>query len=181
MIVERHVHEDDELAQYLRKHLNIPLDWPEEAQLTAAHIADIASAAACDVAYDQAANSHLLDLIAALPLPGEDSFWTHLWQASGNAYLLPVNVKHAVSQAAHGESGLASHLLSFVAELNNDQRTAVARMIGDTLSDLAIEDDQHIGELWLRDAQITAWRVLLAGHSNGTKNRGQFFEAWQNA
>lgn len=181
MIVERHVHEDDELAQYLQQYLNIPLDWPEEAHLTAAHVANIASAAACDVAYDQAANSHLLDLIAALPLPGDDSFWTDLWHASGSSYLLPTNIRHAVVRAAHGESGLASFLMSFIADMNTEQRGAVAKLIGDTLADVAIEGAERIGELWLRDAESTAWRVLIARQNDTPKSRARFFEAWRNA
>ena len=150
--------------------------------MTAAHVANIASAAVCDVAYDQAANSHLLNLLAGLPLPGEDDFWRNLRNAAGtqNTYLLPANVKHMVSRAADGEGGLADHILCFINELSAEQRAEVAQVIGDTISGIGPGDARHTGELWLRDAEITAWRVVFARHRT-VKDRAEFFEAWRNA
>jgi hypothetical protein len=183
VIVDHDVHEDDELAKHLQQHLNIPLDWPVGG-LTVGHVANIAVAAACDVAYDQAAGSHLLDLLAALPLPGDGDggFWQELWTAAGsqNTNLHPTNVGPMVRFAAAGEGGLADHILSFINELNTDQRGDTARLIGSTLSGIGSSTAERTGELWLRDAEITAWRVLLARHQ-APKASAEFFHAWRNA
>jgi hypothetical protein len=187
VIVNRHVDEDDELARHLKQELNIPLDWPQDSPLTAQHVAEIASAAACDVAYDQAAGSHLLDLLAALPLPGTDEgqrFWGDLWFAVGsaNANLLPANVGPMVSRAAQGEGGLADHIMAFIDEMSDKERAAAAEVIGKAIADTGIRSAQRIGELWLRDAEITAWRVLLARrHQRSAEERREFFQAWRKA
>ena len=184
MIVKRYVHKDDELAQHLYDHLNVPLEWPDDS-LTAQHVANIAAAAACDVAYDQAAGGHLLDLIAALPLPDTDEgrgFWRDLWHAASteNAYLLPANVGPLIGFAENGESGLAGQVLSFISELTPDQRKAATEVIGRELQGFGLTPRQA-GELWLRDAEITSWRVQLASHRRfeTREQRQRFFEAWR--
>ncbi|GHC89525.1 hypothetical protein GCM10010349_77410 [Streptomyces flavofungini] len=80
--------EYDELEQHLVQNLNTPLDWPEDGGLTVSHVANIASAATCDSAYSRAANGHLIDLFAALPLPGTpegSTFWRRILDAAGEA------------------------------------------------------------------------------------------------
>lgn len=39
------------------------------------------------------------------------------------------------------------------------------------------------GELWLRDAEMSAWRVALAGRREfeAAQDRERFFEAWRRA
>lgn len=96
MIVRRYLDEDDELAQHLTHQLNTPMGWPEDGGLNTEHVAKIASAAACDVSYNQAANGHLVDLFAALPLPGTpegDEFWGSLRDVGGLAAwnIVPAN------------------------------------------------------------------------------------------
>lgn len=90
VIVRRYLHKDDELTQHLTRKLNTPLTWPEGGGLNTEHVAEIAAAAACDIAYNHAANGHLADLFAALPLPGTTEgreFWHSLREAGGMAAL----------------------------------------------------------------------------------------------
>ncbi|MFF8834321.1 hypothetical protein [Streptomyces sp. NPDC015130] len=191
MIVRRHFDEDGELAQYVRKELNTPLDWPEDAELNTEHVAEIAAAAACDVSYNQAANGHLVDLFAVLPLPdtpdGRD-FWDALRDAGGSAtlYVDPANAGGPFfGRLVKGnEGGIASRVLSFLGELDDPQRDAVAEVIGGAVGDVEIGSaSQYLGRLWMRDAEVSAWHVLLAKHrSHETEDdRKRFFEAWGNA
>jgi hypothetical protein len=62
-------------------------------------------------------------------------------------------------------TALARQVLSAVDEMTLPQRVAAGEVIGQAL----VESDhlpdlktQVIGELWLRDIELTAWRVLLA-------------------
>lgn len=191
MIIRRFLDEDDELAQHLVQQLNTPLDWPEGAGLTTGHVAKIASAAACDVSYNQAANGHLIDLFAALPLPGTpngNEFWVALGNAGGDAalYIDPGNMGGpSFDRLARGnEAGIADRVLSFLAELDDQQRDAVTKVIGDALAhDTLVAGGRYLGQLWLRDAETTAWHVLLAKRRlhETQDDRKRFLEAWANS
>jgi hypothetical protein len=113
-----------------------------------------------------AATGHLLGLLAALPAPTEagERFWSDLWRSSGTAYLLPVNMKAQVLRSLEGEgTALAKQILSAVDEMTPPQRVAAGEVIGQALAESDHLPDlktQVIGELWLRDLELTAWRVL---------------------
>ncbi|MFF4230863.1 hypothetical protein [Streptomyces sp. NPDC001820] len=196
MIVNRRIgseqpDEYDELEQHLTQKLNVPLDWPEDSGLTVSRVATIAAAATCDTAYSQAANGHLIDLFAALPLPGTaegQSFWKCIGDAGGSAAMTidPANMGGPFFDRIHNgnEGGIASRVLSFLEELTPSQRTAVAEVIGSVLDDGTIGvSGRYGGELWLRDAEMSAWRVVLAGRREfeTSQNRERFFEAWRRA
>ncbi|MEU9072379.1 hypothetical protein AB0D60_36520 [Streptomyces sp. NPDC048306] len=190
MIVRHFLDGDGELARHLAQQLNTPLDWPEDGGLTTGHVAKIASAAACDVSYSVAANGHLIDLFAVLPLPGTpagDKFWGALGNAGGDAalYIDPGNMGGPTfDRLARGnEAGIADRVLSFLSELDGRQREAVTKVIGDALAhDTLVAGGRYLGQLWLRDAETTAWHVLLAKRRLETQeDREQFFEAWGNA
>ncbi|MFE2483284.1 hypothetical protein ACFXGR_08425 [Streptomyces mirabilis] len=188
VIVRLHLDKDDELAQHLGSKLNSPLDWPEGGELDTEHVAKVAAAAACDVSYDQAANGHLVDLFAALPLPGTPEgreFWASLSQAGGDAAM---NIDPANAGGPFfdrlidgNEAGIAGRVLSFLEELNDDEHDAVADLIGGALDLLG--GARYLGKLWLRDAETTAWHVLLARRRahNTAEDRERFLEAWRNA
>ncbi|MGY1437043.1 hypothetical protein [Streptomyces reniochalinae] len=196
VIVNRHVSseqpdEPDELEQHLPQELNVTLNWPEDGALTVSHGASIAAAATCDTAYSQAANGHLIDLFAALPLPGTaegQSFWKRMRDAgaSGALNIDPANMGGPFFDYVRrgNESGVASRVLSFLAELTPSQRTAVAEVIGSALDSGTIGvSGRYGGELWLRDAEMSAWRVALASRRQfeTSQDRKQFFEAWRRA
>ncbi|MEU3353098.1 hypothetical protein [Streptomyces sp. NPDC037389] len=191
VIIRRFLDVDSELARHLVQQLNTPLDWPEDGGLNTEHVAHIASAAACDVSYNQAANGHLADLFAALPLPGApegDEFWGALKDAGGNAalYIVPGNMGGPFFDRLAGgnEGGIASRVLCFLAGLNDQQRDAVAKVIGNALAhDAPVAGGHYLGQLWLRDAETTAWHVLLASRRlhQAEDDRKRFFEAWGNA
>ncbi|MET7503244.1 hypothetical protein [Streptomyces microflavus] len=156
-------------------------------QLDVAHVAGIAVVAAAHSG-GYAAIGHLLGLLAALPAPTQagERFWSDLWRSSGSAYLLPVTIKAAVLQSLTGEgTALARQILSAVDEMTPPQRVAAAEVIGQAL----VESDhlpdlktQVIGELWLRDLELTAWHVLHADRrSDDPAGRKAFLEAWSNA
>jgi hypothetical protein len=191
VIVRGFLDDDSELAQHLVQQLNTPLDWPQGAGLNTGQVAKIASAAACDVSYNQAANGHLADLFAVLPLPGTpegDEFWVAMEAAGGTAalYIDPGNMGGpSFERLVRGNQvGVADRVLSFLAEVDDQQRDAVAKVIGDALShDTLIAGGRYLGRLWLRDAETTAWHVLLAGRRlhEAADDRKRFFEAWGNA
>ncbi|MFC4464293.1 hypothetical protein ACFPH6_06890 [Streptomyces xiangluensis] len=196
MIVNRRIgseqpDEYDELEQHLTQKLNVPLNWPEDSGLTVSHVAEIAAAATCDTAYSQAANGHLIDLFAALPLPGtaeRQGFWKRIGDAGGDAALNidPANMGGPFFDRIYGgnESGIAYRVLSFLEELTPSQRTAVAEVIGSVLDNGTIGvSGRYGGELWLRDAEMSAWRVALASRREfeTAQDRERFFEAWRRA
>ncbi|WP_406342464.1 hypothetical protein [Streptomyces sp. NBC_00648] len=196
MIVNRRISseqpdEHDELEQHLVGKLNVPLNWPEDSGLTASHIARIAAAATCDTAYNHAANGHLIDLFAALPLPGTTEgkdFWDRIRDAGGSAVwnIHPANMGGPFFDRIHGgnEGGIASRVLSFLEELTSTQRTDVAEAIGSVLGNGTISvSGRYGGELWLRDAEMSAWRVALSSRRafETAQDRERFFEAWRRA
>ncbi|MET8582583.1 hypothetical protein ABZX39_17105 [Streptomyces collinus] len=191
MIVRNYLGEDDELAQHIIRQLNTPLDWPEGEGLSAEYVARIAAAAACDVSHNHAANGHLVDLFAALPLPGTaggDEFWASLGRVAGDAalYIDPANAGGPFfDRLLNGnEGGIAGRVLSFLEKLDDQQRDAVAEVVGTALArDAYVAGSSYLGKLWLRDAETCAWHVWLASrreHETGTDRR-RFLEAWGNA
>ncbi|MCX4726976.1 hypothetical protein [Streptomyces sp. NBC_01306] len=183
--------EYDELEQHLVQDLNAPLDWPEGDGLTVSQVAQIASAATCDSAYSRAANGHLIDLFAALPLPGTpdgSAFWRRILDAADEAAwnIVPANMGGPFFDRIHegNEGGIASRVLSFLEELTPSQRADVAEVIGSSLDKSTVGvSGRYGGELWLRDAEMSAWRVALASRREfeAAQDRERFFEAWRNA
>ncbi|MFE7752602.1 hypothetical protein [Streptomyces sp. NPDC057428] len=132
-----------------------------------------------------AATSHLLGLLAALPAPTKagERFWSDLWRSSGTAYLLPVNIKAPVLRSlAGGGTDLARQILSAVDEMTPPQRIAAGEVIGQALAESDHLPDlktQVIGELWLRDLELTAWRILHAdSRSDDPAGRKAFIDVW---
>ncbi|MFF1280732.1 hypothetical protein [Streptomyces sp. NPDC058299] len=135
-----------------------------------------------------AATCHLLGLLAALPAPTKagERFWSDLWRSSGTAYLLPVNIKALVLRSLAGDgTALARHILSAVDEMTPPQRVAAGEVIGQALAESDHLPDlktQVIGELWLRDLELTAWRVLHAERRwDDPAGRQAFVDAWTSA
>jgi hypothetical protein len=191
VIVRHYLGEDDELTQHLTHKLNTPLDWPEDGGLNTEHVMKIAAAAACDVSYNQAANGHLVDLFAALPLPGTPEgrdFWDSLRDVAGHAALIvdPANAGGPFFDYLldGNEAGIAGRVLSFLEELDDQQRDAVAQLIGGALDhNTFVAGGRYLGNLWLRDAETSAWQVLLARRRthDTAEDRERFLEAWRNA
>lgn len=174
------------LADHLLHDRNLPYDF-EVGSLEVRHVAEVAAIAAAHSA-GYAATGHLLALLASLPAPTDEphNFWFALWQASDSAYLLPANIKHLVLRALGGDGyGLAGQILSAVDEMTEPQRTRTAEVVGEALTDttdFAGYPAQTLGGLWLRDLELTAWRVLHAVSQPGdTRARQQFRDAWKNA
>ncbi|MGE5761771.1 MAG: hypothetical protein ACM37V_15550 [Gemmatimonadota bacterium] len=94
----------------------------------------------------------------------------------------PSEPRPGVGYAAHGESGLADQVLSFISKLTPAQREAAAKVIGEVLPGLWANAAQA-GELWLRDAEITSWRIVFAAERRNQRQeqRERFFKAWRNA
>lgn len=128
---------------------------------------------------------------AALPLPGTpegSEFWRSLWDAGGDAAL---NIDPASAGGPFfnylingNEGGIAGRVLCFLEELDDEQHDAVAEVIGAALRKSTFgPSGRHLGELWLRDVETTAWLVLLAcrrAHETAD-DRKRFLEAWSNA
>ncbi|MEF9906917.1 hypothetical protein [Streptomyces sp. P9-A2] len=179
----------------VRPHVSAPLAHQLEHQLgLASHleaghldVEGVAGIAVVAAAHSDgyAATGHLLGLLAALPTPTKagERFWSDLWRSSGTAYLLPVNIKAQVLRSLAGEGTvLARQILSAVYEMTPPQRVAAGEVIGQALAesdDLPDLKTQVIGELWLRDLELTAWRVLHADRrSDDPAGRKAFFDAW---
>lgn len=101
----------------------------------------------------------------------------------GLLYLLPNNIKDYVLSSLAGEgTGLAGQILSAVDEMTPPQRIAAGGVIGQALCESDHLPDlktQVIGELWLRDLELTAWRVLHADHTSADPARRKaFLDAW---
>ncbi|MEU8455292.1 hypothetical protein [Streptomyces griseoaurantiacus] len=132
-----------------------------------------------------AATGHLLGLLAALPAPTEagERFWSDLWRSSGTAYLLPVNMKAQVLRSLEGEgTALARQILSAIDVMTPPQRVAAGEVIGQALAESDHLPDlktQVIGELWLRDLELTAWHVLHVDRRwDDPDGRQAFLAAW---
>ncbi|MFJ4633920.1 hypothetical protein [Streptomyces sp. NPDC088847] len=74
--------------------------------------------------------------------------------------------------ARGNEAGIADRVLSCLAELDDQQRDAVTQVIGDALAhDTQAAGSRYLGQLWLRDAETTAWHVLR--QAPGARNPGE--------
>lgn len=180
-----HVRQPESLGDYLLQHLNLTPDF-EAGSLSVEQIADIALLATAHSA-GYAATSHLVSLMAALPVPTEEprDFWLQLWRASGTPVFMPVNIKHQVLRALEGDgAGLADQLMTAIADMDADQRTATAALISGHLADngdLTPLEGPGLGELWLRDAEMTAWRLLHADRRTATwQAQTAFRDGWKN-
>lgn len=176
--------QSESLGDYLHQHLNLPLDF--EGPLTVRHLADVALLATADSA-GYMMTQHLVSLMAGVPTPTDEpyeDFWFKFWQASGSAYFMPANMKPSVLAALNGEGdGLANHILSGFAEMSPRQWTATAVVVGTALNErfTAVRQLERNGELWLRDFQLTAWRVLYAAHFPLDRDQREAFrEGWKN-
>ncbi|WP_326793437.1 hypothetical protein OHA79_44700 (plasmid) [Streptomyces sp. NBC_00841] len=121
------VRQPESLGDYLLQHMNLTPDFGASS-LSVEQIADIALIATAHSAR-YAATSHLVSLLAALPVPSDEphDFWFQLWQASGTPVLMPVNIKHQVLRALDGDgAGLADQLMTAVADMDPKQRTTAA-------------------------------------------------------
>ncbi|MEU9154487.1 hypothetical protein AB0D59_28970 [Streptomyces sp. NPDC048417] len=142
-----------------------------------------------EVSYNHAANGHLVDLFAALPLPGAfegREFWRLLSLVGGDAALniVPGNAGGPFFDRLldGNEAGIAGRLLSFLEELDDDEHDAVADVIG-AARGLLGGAARYLRKLWLRDAETTAWHVLLARRRqhDTAEDRERFLQAWRNA
>ncbi|MEV8033620.1 hypothetical protein [Streptomyces sp. NPDC086182] len=97
---------------------------------------------------------------------------------------MPVNMKHAVLAALDGDgTSLADRLLTGLSEMNPEQWAATASVVGTALADRIspLKERERIGELWLRDVQMTAWHALYADHASMSwDERRAFREEWKN-
>ncbi|MEU9125100.1 hypothetical protein AB0C96_35585 [Streptomyces sp. NPDC048506] len=173
----------ESLGDYLYQHLNLPLDF--EGPLTVQHIANVALLATAHSA-GYAATQHLVSLMAGVPTPTDEpyeDFWFKFWQASGSAYFMPGNMKHSVLAALDGVgTALADRMLTGFSEMSPEQWAATASVVGDALEDQLspLKQAEGNGELWLRDIQLTAWRVLYAASTPlGWEERMAFREGWK--
>ncbi|MER5927361.1 MULTISPECIES: hypothetical protein [Streptomyces] len=183
MLPEVRPHLSDPLADQLAHLLGLA-PQREAGELDVEGVAGIAVVAAAH-SDGYAATGHLLGLLAALPAPTKagERFWSELWRSSGTAYLLPANIKAAVLRSLAGEGiVLARQILSAVNEMTPPQRVAAGEVIGQALAESDHFPDlktQVIGELWLRDLELTAWRVLHADRrSDDPTGRKAFLDAW---
>ncbi|MEH0550920.1 MULTISPECIES: hypothetical protein [unclassified Streptomyces] len=183
MLPEVRPHVSTALAVQLEHQLDLAPHL-EAGQLDVEGVAGIAVVAAAH-SDGYAATGHLLGLLAALPAPTKagERFWSDLWRSSGTAYLLPVNMKAQVLRSLEGEgTALARQILSAVDEMTPPQRVAAGEVIGQALAESDHLPDlktQVIGELWLRDLELTAWRVLHADRRwDGPVGRQAFLDAW---
>ncbi|WP_371666807.1 hypothetical protein OG985_03820 [Streptomyces sp. NBC_00289] len=86
-------------------------------------------------------------------------------------------------QSLAGEgTALARQILSAIDEMTPPQRLAAGEVIGQALAESDRLPDlktQVIGELWLRDLELTAWHVLHADHRwDDPAGRKAFLDAW---
>ena len=183
MLPEVRPHVSAPLTDQLECQLGLASDL-EASHLDVDRVAGIAVVAAAHSG-GYAAIGHLLGLLAALPAPTEagERFWSDLWRSSGTAYLLPANIKASVLRSLAGEGiELARNILSAIDEMTPPQRVAAGEVIGQALAESDHFPDlktQVIGELWLRDLELTAWRVLHADRrSDDCAGRKAFLEAW---
>lgn len=185
MLPEVRPHVSTSLTDQLEHQLG-PASGLEADRLDVERVAGIAVVAAAHSG-GYAAIGHLLGMLAALPAPTEagERFWLDLWRSSGTAYLLPATIKAGVLQSLTGEgAALARQILSAVDEMTPPQRIAAGEVIGQALAESDHLPDlktQVIGELWLRDLELTAWHVLHADRrSDDPAGRKAFLEAWSN-
>lgn len=183
MLPEVRPHVSAPLARQLEQQLGLASHL-EAGHLDVEGVAGIAVVAAAH-SDGYAATGRLLGLLAALPAPTKagERFWSDLWRSSGTAYLPPVNIKAQVLRSLAGEgTALARQILSPVDEMTTSQRLAAGEVIGQALAESDHLPDlktQVVGELWLRDLELTAWRVPHADRrSDDPAGRKAFLGAW---
>ncbi|WP_405914681.1 hypothetical protein [Streptomyces sp. NBC_00728] len=183
MLPEVRPHVSTPLTSQLEHQLGLAPHF-EAGRLDVERVAGIAVVAAAH-SDGYAATGHLLGLLAALPAPTKagEHFWSELWRSSGTAYLLPANIKTLVLRSLAGEgTALARQILSAVDQMTPPQRVAASEVIGQALvesDDFPDLKTEVIGELWLRDLELTAWRVLHADRrSDDPVGRKAFLDAW---
>lgn len=78
-------------------------------------------------------------------------------------------------------AGLAGQILSAVDDMTEPQRAgAIGEVLAET-ADLSGFKTHIVGSLWLRDLEITAWRVLFADRQQtGPAEREAFHDVWKN-
>jgi len=177
------VRQPESLADYLHQHLNLTPEF-EAGGLNVEQVANVAILAMAH-SDGYAANARLVSLMAGLPIPNDEprDFWFRLWKASGTAIFMPANINHQVLRALRGDgAGLADQLLTAVSEMNSGQRAAAAIVIGEGLEEknLSGYKTEVLGELWLRDVETTAWRVLYATRKPDTwEDQQEFRDGWK--
>ncbi|MFF9593835.1 hypothetical protein ACF1FX_32405 [Streptomyces sp. NPDC014646] len=184
MLVPR-VYQAEPFAELLAHQMNMTPEL-EAGQLSVERIADLALLVLAHApAY--AGTARLVSLMASLPVPSDEprDFWFELWQAADDPVLLPGNLRHQLLRAVDGDgTGLADQLLSAVAEMSSEQRSAVARVIGKEIGTehLSGYDAGYVGELWLREVESAAWQVLHACRSRTAwDDQQKFLQAWKDA
>ncbi|MFF7780421.1 hypothetical protein ACFZCG_39165 [Streptomyces tanashiensis] len=77
--------------------------------------------------------------------------------------------------------GLADHFLSAFNEMNAEQWDAAAKVVGEALDERIVAYAPHqAGELWLRDMQMTAWRVRYTAPGPRTwQDHEAFRRGWE--
>ncbi|MGW1551843.1 hypothetical protein [Streptomyces sp. NPDC002346] len=176
------ISQPETLAEFLDNYLNLTPEF-ECGRLSVEQIADVAMLA---MAHSEgyAATAHLVSLWGGLPSPsdGDGDFWHRLWRASGTAIFLPANINHQVLRALSGDGvGLADQFLTAVSEMDAGERIAAALLLGEALEarDLSGYKPALLGELWLRDAETTAWKVLYAARKRTTyDDQAEFQRGW---
>ncbi|MFJ3856148.1 hypothetical protein ACIPRL_07975 [Streptomyces sp. NPDC090085] len=113
--------------------------------------------------------ARLLRLVELLPLPdGRSKFWRELATAAGENgdALLPANLQAGVVQAVDGKTLPLAMQLTYVVQVMTDaDREAAAVVLGRALCwplERIEDENPHLGRMWLRDVELTAWRVLFA-------------------
>ncbi|GAA2330300.1 hypothetical protein Scani_34120 [Streptomyces caniferus] len=182
MLVPR-VYQPESFARFLEHQMNMTPEL-EAGRLSAEKVADLALLAVAHApAY--AATARLISLMASLPVPSDKprDFWFELWQAADDPVLLPGNLRHQLLRAIDGDgTALADQLLHMVAEMNTEQRSAAATVIGKAIgtNHLSGYKADYIGELWLRDVESAAWQILHAYSGRRTwEDQQEFVRAWQ--
>ncbi|WP_181011147.1 hypothetical protein [Streptomyces sp. SM13] len=76
-------------------------------------------------------------------------------------------------------AALADQLLHAIAEMNGEQRTAAAGVIGEATSTdfLRGYEAGYVGELWLREVESAAWQILYAYDSGTWDEHQEFLQA----
>lgn len=177
------VRQPESLADYLYQHLNLS----PEFEASGLNVEQVASVAMLAMAHSDgyAATARLVSLMAGLPLPSGEprGFWFRLWRASGSAIFMPANIDHQVLRALRGDGGgLADQLLTAVSEMTPEERAAAAVVIGEGLEEKGLGGYKSavLGDLWLRDVEATAWRMLYAARKRYTsEDQREFREGWK--
>lgn len=172
----------ESLAEYLDRYAGLPPDFEGRLSVDNVSLIALLTTAHCD---RYMATQHMLSLLAGLPVPTDEpyeDFWFKLWQASGTAYFMPGNMRASVLAALNYDGlGLADRFLSAFNEMTTEQWDAAAKVIGEALDERIVAHAPHqAGELWLRDMQMTAWRVRYTAPGPRTwQDHEAFRRGWE--